>query len=41
MRKFLERVRRQAIIEWKNEELRKAYEQQVAVESTGSDQTPG
>jgi peptidyl-prolyl cis-trans isomerase SurA len=30
MRKFLDRVRRQAIIVWKNEELRKAYEQQVA-----------
>ena len=31
MKKFLDRVRRQAIIVWKNEELRKAYEQQVAV----------
>jgi peptidyl-prolyl cis-trans isomerase SurA len=30
MKKFLDRVRRQAIIVWKNEELRKAYEQQVA-----------
>jgi parvulin-like peptidyl-prolyl isomerase len=30
MRKFLDRVRRQAIIVWKNEELRKAYEQHVA-----------
>jgi parvulin-like peptidyl-prolyl isomerase len=30
MRKFLDRVRRQAIIVWKNEELRKAYEQQIA-----------
>ena len=30
MRKFLDRVRRQAIIDWKNEELRKAYERQVA-----------
>lgn len=30
MRKFLDRVRRQAIIVWKNEELRKAYEQQLA-----------
>jgi peptidyl-prolyl cis-trans isomerase SurA len=29
-RKFLDRVRRQAIIVWKNEELRKSYEQQVA-----------
>jgi peptidyl-prolyl cis-trans isomerase SurA len=31
MKKFLDRVRRQAIIVWKNDELRKAYEQQVAV----------
>ena len=38
MRKFLDRVRRQAIIVWKNEELRKAYEQQVAARG-GS--TPG
>ena len=30
MRRFLDRVRRQAIIVWKNEELRKAYEQQIA-----------
>ena len=30
MKKFLDRVRRQAIIVWKNDELRKAYEQQVA-----------
>jgi parvulin-like peptidyl-prolyl isomerase len=29
VRKFLNRVRSQAIIEWKNEELRKAYEQAV------------
>jgi parvulin-like peptidyl-prolyl isomerase len=35
MRKFIERVRRQAIIVWKNEELRKAYEQQVEAMSTG------
>ena len=34
MRKFLDRVRRQAIIVWKNEELRKAYEQQVAAMGT-------
>jgi peptidyl-prolyl cis-trans isomerase SurA len=34
MRKFIERVRRQAIIVWKNEDLRKAYEQQVAAMST-------
>jgi peptidyl-prolyl cis-trans isomerase SurA len=36
MRKFLDRVRRQAIIVWKNDELRKAYEQQVAAMSTGN-----
>jgi hypothetical protein len=30
MRRFLDRVRRQAIIVWKNEDLRKAYEQQLA-----------
>jgi parvulin-like peptidyl-prolyl isomerase len=36
MRKFLDRVRRQAIIVWKNEELRKAYEQQVAAMSAAN-----
>jgi hypothetical protein len=36
MRKFIERVRRQAIIVWKNDELRKAYEKQVAAMSTGN-----
>ena len=36
MRKFIERVRRQAIIVWKNEELRKAYEQQLAAMSSGT-----
>ena len=30
VRKFLNRVRSQAIIEWKNAELKKAYEQQLA-----------
>ena len=35
MRKFLARLRTQAIIEWKNEELKKLYEKQVAVESGG------
>jgi peptidyl-prolyl cis-trans isomerase SurA len=34
VRKFLARVRSQAIIEWKNDELRKAYEKQVAAEAT-------
>jgi hypothetical protein len=36
MRKFLDRVRRQAIIVWKNEELRKAYEQQLAAMAAGT-----
>jgi hypothetical protein len=38
MRKFLGRLRSQAIIEWKNDELKKAYEKQVASESTSSGQ---
>ena len=33
MRKFLARLRAQAIIEWKNEELRKLYEKQIAGEA--------
>ena len=41
MRKFIERVRRQAIIVWKNEELRKAYEQQVEAMATMSTGKPG
>jgi parvulin-like peptidyl-prolyl isomerase len=32
MRKFLTRLRAQAIIEWKNDELKKAYEKQIASE---------
>ena len=35
MRKFIARLRTQAIIEWKNEELKKAYERQIASESAG------
>jgi parvulin-like peptidyl-prolyl isomerase len=35
MRKFLARLRTQAIIEWKNDELKKAYEKQIASESSG------
>ena len=35
MRKFLTRLRAQAIIEWKNEELKKVYEKQVAAETGG------
>ena len=36
VRKFLSRVRGQALIEWKNEELKKLYEKQVAVETGGN-----
>jgi peptidyl-prolyl cis-trans isomerase SurA len=35
MRKFLARLRTQAIIEWKNEDLKKVYERQIAAESPG------
>jgi len=35
MRKFLARLRTQAIIEWKNDELKKAYEKQIASEPVG------
>jgi peptidyl-prolyl cis-trans isomerase SurA len=35
MRKFLSRLRAQAIIEWKNPELKKAYDKEIAAE-TGS-----
>ena len=38
VRKFLTRVRGQAIIEWKNQDLKKAYEQLLAESVTG---TPG
>jgi peptidyl-prolyl cis-trans isomerase SurA len=38
MRKFLGRLRAQAIIEWKNDELKKAYEKQIAGEPAGSRQ---
>jgi parvulin-like peptidyl-prolyl isomerase len=34
MRKFLDRIRRQAIIVWKSEELRKLYEQHVSPKGT-------
>jgi peptidyl-prolyl cis-trans isomerase SurA len=34
VRKFLARVRGQAIIEWKNDELKRMYEKQVAADST-------
>ncbi len=35
-RKFMSRVRGQAIIEWKNDELKKAYESQIAAEGKAS-----
>jgi len=35
MRKFIARLRTQAIIEWKNEELKKVYEKQIAAEPVG------
>jgi len=35
VKKFLARIRGQALIQWKNEELRKAYERQVALNPTG------
>lgn len=35
VRKFLSRVRGQALIEWKNDELKKLYEKQVALETGG------
>lgn len=38
MRKFLSRLRMLAIIEWKNEDLKKAYERQIAAEPVGSSQ---
>ena len=38
MRKFLSRLRAQAIIEWKNDQLKKAYEKQIAAEAAGSPQ---
>jgi parvulin-like peptidyl-prolyl isomerase len=38
MRKFLARLRAQAIIEWKNDELKKAYERALAAEPTSAGQ---
>lgn len=38
MKRFLTRLRAQAIIEWKNDELRKAYEQQLVTDSTTAQQ---
>jgi peptidyl-prolyl cis-trans isomerase SurA len=36
VRKFLARMRGQALIEWKNDELKKMYEKQVAADPAGS-----
>jgi peptidyl-prolyl cis-trans isomerase SurA len=36
MRKFLTRLRSQALIEWKNEELKKAYEKQLAADEAAA-----
>jgi peptidyl-prolyl cis-trans isomerase SurA len=36
MRKFLTRLRAQAIIEWKNDELKKAYEKQLAADDAAA-----
>ena len=36
MRKFLSRLRTQAIIEWKNADLKKAYDKQLAGDPAGS-----
>jgi len=33
MKKFLSRLRAQAIIEWKNDELKKVYEKELAAET--------
>jgi hypothetical protein len=41
MRKFLARLRTQAIIEWKNEELKKAYEKQLAADGVAPQPGPG
>jgi hypothetical protein len=36
MKKFLARARSRALIEWKNQDLKKLYEQQLATEATPS-----
>ena len=35
VRRFLARMRGQALIEWKNDELKKMYEKQVALDTAG------
>ena len=39
MKKFLARARSRALIEWKNQDLKKLYEQQLAVEATATAQS--
>ena len=41
MRKFLSRLRAQAIIEWKNEDLKKVYDRQIANEPAGNGASGG
>jgi hypothetical protein len=36
LRKYLARMRKEAIIEWKNDELRKAYEAGLAADATAA-----
>ena len=36
MQRFMSRVRSQAIIVWKNEELKRAYERQLALDAAGT-----
>ena len=40
MRKFLARIRSQALIEWKNQDLKKLYEQQIAAAATAPSNHP-
>lgn len=40
-RKYLKRLREQAIIEWKHEELKKAYEQRLAEIASSAGEQPG
>jgi hypothetical protein len=39
MKKFLARARSRALIEWKNEDLKKLYERQIAAEATATAQS--
>jgi hypothetical protein len=42
MQKYLKKLRDQALIEWKNDEIKKAYEAGVAAqEKTGAQEKPG